>query len=197
MSREIPGKKLSAREAAIATARTGDEGLAHPTATLAEIKHILSTHTPSNIFLKPTGEKLARAKQALSITTALRTKGKRPRAASPPQPSKRPKLTASPANDSPTSPLPCTRCSKSTASHHHWARRHQHYRNATNPPWIQPLLWTFQYPWEKALRVREVEEWLAVVEASRTMEALDVLGGGEKSGEGVVLNCWWMGLGRR
>ncbi len=216
-AREIPDATFTAREAATAQTRRPDKTPGPKPPTLAQLERILGLSTPTNLFLKLTGDKLALAKQSFpsqspsedtSPTTPsplLNTNKKRPLplsiSSSPPPPTERLKSTSSTTSHYSSSILPCIHCSESTASHNHWARHNNNNNNnnSKSTPWLQPLLWTFGYTLSEALQVRHVEDWLAIVRAQKEVEVVDVLssGGGQAEGGGEVVKVLVDGAGGR
>ncbi|KAK4132138.1 hypothetical protein BT67DRAFT_435792 [Trichocladium antarcticum] len=141
----------------------------------ARLRHTLGLGPSSHNLLQTIGDKIARARHHPTHPTPPVTKRRRdeaPTPDNPPPPAKRHRPSPGRALPTPAQssraariPLPCLYCAESDAS---LARAAREYNTR---PWVNPLMWSFSFTVDDALRVAGAEEFVALVARARGAEA--------------------------
>ena len=174
---------------------------------LAQLEHVVGLDTPSDIFLARIGDKIAEARRDLtpkankpadaaispSQQPAAPTGRKRRRGTRTPDaetnllpPAKRRRLGPLGNNSNGKrqyinpnpNPLPCLYCAESDAS-----LLHPHPGADDTKPWVNPLMWSFNFTLDDAMDVETAEEFFELVTAGhgaqvQTVEVAVAEGGG-------------------
>jgi hypothetical protein len=173
---------------------------------LAQLEHAVGLDTPSNVFLTGIGDKIAQARRDLA------PKANKPAdiATSPaqqPAPTRRKRRGETTTLDLETNhpapkrrklgpprnksngkrqyinpiPLPCLYCAESDAS-----LLRPHPRTDDNKPWVNPLMWSFNFTLDDATDVKTADEFFELVTAEHGAQVQIVeVGVGEGDGGGV------------